>query len=204
MKSKIFLKIAAVAMAFGLITAFTLSYFTDSEKTSASATAGSFDIDVKSDITGKRILLPGKAYGFETTVDNIGNKSADIKMVITLETDDGAVFEGQPSIIDLYEALDENKKPSGNSLEKTVISDNTVQYSIEHSLNGNTKFGDNRETEDGISDGVWNPDVYLYIGDYSGTDASYVKMTVDFYAKQKRNTSAGWELIETYEEVAGN
>ena len=33
MKSKIFLKISAVAMAFGLITAFTLSYFTDSEKT---------------------------------------------------------------------------------------------------------------------------------------------------------------------------
>ncbi len=204
MKNKILLKIGAVVMAFGLITAFTLSYFTDSEKTSASATAGSFDIDVKSDIAGKHILIPGKAYGFNTSVDNIGNKSADIKMVITLETDDSAVLKGQPSIIDLYETLDENNKPSGSPLEKTVISENAVQYSIEHSLNGNAKFGNNRETEEGISDGIWNPNVYLYIGDYSGTDATYVKMTVDFYAKQKRNTSAGWELIETYEEVTGS
>lgn len=204
MKNKIFLKVAAVAMAFGLITAFTLSYFIDSEKTSASATAGSFDIDVKSDIAGKHMLIPGKAYGFGTTVDNIGNKSADIKMVITLETDDGAVFEGQSSIIDLYGALDENNKPSGSPLEKTAISENAVQYSIEHSLNGNVKFGDNRETENGIKDGAWSPNVYLYIGDYSETNATYVKMTVDFYAKQKRNTSAGWELIETYEEVTGS
>lgn len=203
MKNKIIFKVAAVVAAVGLITAGTLSYFTDKKETSASAMAGSLDIDVQSDISGKHLLIPGKAYGFSTGVDNIGNKSADVLMVVTLESDDGTVFDGQSSIIDLYRALDENNKPVGNPYEKTVIDNTSVRYTIEHTLNGNTSFGDNREIEPGVEDGSWKPDVFLYIGDYSGSKASYVKMTVDFYAKQSRNTS-DWELIKTYEEVTGN
>ncbi len=45
--------------------------------------AGSFGIDVKSDIDGKNMLIPGKAYGFETTVDNIGSNSRNLQKNLT-------------------------------------------------------------------------------------------------------------------------
>lgn len=206
MKNKFALKLAAVACAAVLITAGTLSYFSDSVKTSASATAGSLDVEVTSSISGKQFLLPGKAYGFGTTVYNRGNKSADVKMVVTLESDDGTIFEGNRGIVDLWDkkSLDENNIPNGKPYEKNVIDDNTVKYEITSILNGCNRFSE-REIEDGVDTDEWTPDVYLYIGDYSGTKATYVKMTVDFYAIQHRNTNKNnqtdWELVDTFEVI---
>lgn len=193
-KNKLILKIAAVVAAASLIAAGTLSYFTDKKETSVSAMAGSLDIDVQSDIKGKDILIPGKDYYFTTQIDNVGNKSADVMMVITLESDDGYVFMGDLPIVKLF---------LGSSYERTVVNDKTVRYTVENTLNGNPSFGDNREIESGVTSSGCFSFASLYIGDYSCTEATYVKMTVDFYAKQHRNVS-DWELIETYEEVAGN
>ncbi|MCI9545795.1 MAG: hypothetical protein HFH60_03760 [Lachnospiraceae bacterium] len=211
MKNKFALKLAAVVCATVLITAGTLSYFSDSVKTSASATAGSLDVEVTSSISGKQFLLPGKAYGFGTTVYNRGNKSADVRMVVTLESDDGTIFEGDRSIVDLWEKinLDENNVPYEGAFPypKTVVDKNTVRYEtflLESTLNGSDSFTE-REIEDGVDTDEWTPDAYLYIGDYSGTNASYVKMTVDFYAIQHRNTNkygqGNWELVDTFEIV---
>mgnify|MGYP007025240095 CR=1 FL=1 len=80
-------------------------------------------------------------------------------------------------------------KSKGRGLVNKKSFQNESSYHI--NFQRNTKFGDNRETEDGISDGVWNPDVYLYIGDYSGTDASVLTVNVRLHIYTKATSCSG-------------
>lgn len=208
-KPKKIIKAVILFASLFVIISSTLAVLTDRVDTSASAIAGSFDIDVTSELSGKDFMIPGKGYLIGTSIKNIGNKSADLKIIITLVSDDPSVLNTNPGIIDLYYKadLDDTNKPLDGSvpISKIINSDGTVTYAIEKTVNGNEDFGDDaREIEDGITTDTFVPEIYMYIGDYSSTSATYVTITVDIFAKQHRNTEASWDLITSYQEVENN
>ena len=202
-RNKFILKVLTIMFSLGLIFSSSLAFLTDRADTSASGTAGTFDIEVFSELSGKDFMIPNKAYGLSTSISNLGNKSADIKVIITLKSDDSAVLAGSPAIIDIYnvsDLLDGNIPNIGAvPLTKTENPDGTVTYILESVVNGNSEFTET-EIESGVNTDTYVPDLALCIGDYSSTSATYVTITVDIYSKQHRNTG-DWELITTYNEV---
>lgn len=81
--------ITCFALAFALLISSTIAYFADNVTIQTQGTAGSVDIVFDSNVNllnadGKDILNPGDIRDVNFSVQNNGNKSADVKTVITL------------------------------------------------------------------------------------------------------------------------
>lgn len=84
------MRLAAVLLALVMAVGGSLAYFTDYADTSASGTAGTVDIQLDGyginllDADGKDILNPGDSRDVFFNVNNLGNKSVDVRTTITL------------------------------------------------------------------------------------------------------------------------
>lgn len=218
-------KIGAVcgAAAIALIVGSTYSYFTDRADTEAFSKAGSVSIEIEDEIqntldtTNNGILNPGDAVsGIDFSVFNRGNKSIDVKDIITLTITDR---EGNPLNVtdengqaeyDLYKSSDvtydavngykiaEGAKP----VEVRTVNGNIITYIPEtYTLNGYSADGGAVETEEGIDATSKDHEYTLVFRNTSSNTFQLSKVDINIVsqAKQHRNTSGkdNWTTVST-------
>ena len=201
----------ALTMAFGAF-----SYFTDYATATVESKAGTLDILLTEDIDlddDIDILNPGDTAPVDFTVTNEGEKSADIMTVITVwATDAGgneldmtdANLDGvadDPDVIDdhVYRIIGAN----GDELAYTVEG-NKVIYTIGgdgNANNGAVTLNGTIEEEDGVAvtSYTYEYDFEMDADALNAWQATNVHVKVEVFAKQHRNTDAGWNLIDTFE-----
>ena len=167
------------------------SYFTDYKSKMLSAKAGNLSLeltDTTTDLTnGVTILNPGDSNDLIFTAKNAGEKSMDVKAIITVVSDK-AMDSSDPQ----YKVTS-----NGTALNGTLSTDQTTMtYTIDDViLSGSIEKEDDAETShqyqyafemDANADNNWQD--------------SNVTVTIDLYAKQHRNTSelgTDWtEIVE--------
>lgn len=173
------------------------SYFTDYATTSLTANAGTLNVkmtDVTTDLTdGLNILNPGDSNDLSFKVTNTAEKSADIKAVITVTTTDNAGNAKNMTADHEYKVTDgEGTELTGSQLENNVLT-----YTIDGTvLSGSVE-------EDGTAaDHTYD---YQFVMDEDCKNTwqdSNVSVKIEIFAKQHRNTDAGWNLISEFETVA--
>lgn len=222
-RNKVFLvcSILFLILAVSGIGIFTYSYLTDRTDNSESITAGTVDIvldttaEDKSDSIGidftdnegKDILNPGDARQASFSVENIGNKSVDIRTTIYLtSTVPFDVYSEQAELelynkedVELIDGKGYQPKDGAKPLEVREFTPDrlSIVYSIpEYVLNGNMDL-EEKEIEDRVTTDTHIYDYVLLVKRDASNDFQNVnvKMTVLVEAKQHRNTSAGWHLI---------
>ena len=172
--------VAAVAI-FASLCVGAYSYFTDYATTYAKGTAGTLEIKV-TDVTpewgsGELLMIPGIPQDFSFTVENVAEKSVDVKSVISF-TFDREITASAPEII----ISDMN----GNPLDVELSNGNKTMTltAADVVLNGS------KETESGVSS---LSTVYSYKITFSeDADVSWQGFSMngklEVYAKQHRNT----------------
>lgn len=207
----------ALALAMSVVTVLslmvgTLAYFTDRFDASATATAGTLVLDV-TDITTTNgtNLKPGYGAAFSFTLENKGNKSADI-----LETVVITVMKGQNAMnlnattpeFSIYPAdavqMDANKvvtSITGNALG--TVSGNQITYNVpQFTLNGGTGT-DSDEEETGVTVSSKESEYVLVFNTNASNDFQGLTLTLDYVAqaKQHRNTQdnndGAWTKVKT-------
>lgn len=196
----------AVVCAMGM----SLAYFTDHEKATATATAGTLDLTLTEswahDNTSSTDddAKPGDIYDLSYTLKNDGNKSADVRETFVI-TSDVQLAAGSPAEFEIYAASDVKKDGNGFYVPisgaqplsvRTTGSypgtDGKTYYTItykvpEFILNGT---GDNAETETGAL-GTQKVGSYVILFAKNASNAFQgVNVTIDYLAeaKQHRNT----------------
>lgn len=186
--TKIGLRLISVIaiMATLLIGAF--SYFTDYESTTLSAKAGTLALsmtDATEDLTGGlTILNPGDVNDLTFTATNSGEKSMDVKAVITLT-----------SSKELTESAHEYKITDGQTELTGVLSDNrkTITYSVDDVLLSGSIEKDGTDTSH-----KYNYKLEMDSNASNAWQGSEVEVKVELFAKQHRNTdelSSDWTAI---------
>ena len=182
MKMKSTKKIAASCASIAMIATLMMgafSYFTDYQSKTLQASAGTLELaltDATEDLTaGLTILNPGDANELTFTASNTGEKSMDVKAVITV-TANQAMAE-----TDHQYKITKN----GTALNGTLSSDHkTLVYTVDDVvLSGSVE-------KDGTS--ASHKYDYLFEMDADADNTwqdSNVEVTVELYAKQHRNTS---------------
>ena len=81
--------LGATVLATGAVVGGTLAYFTDYDSKDLAAKAGTVSMDISDDTTdltnGLTIINPGDSNPLEFTVSNTGEKSIDVKAVMTVK-----------------------------------------------------------------------------------------------------------------------
>lgn len=182
---------AAVAAAISALSMGAFSYFTDYKTADITGTAGTLTTTmtgVTTDLTkGLTILNPGDSNPLQFTVNNTGNKSADIKAKITVKAEKAFTDADHE-----YKVTD----ASGKELAGVLSTDKkTITYTIDDViLNGSV------ETESGSTKTSHMFD-YRFAMDQDAKNAwqgTKVDVKVETFAKQHRNTSglgADWTAI---------
>ena len=213
--------IAAAIACIILLIAATLAYFTDRAQVQATGTAGTVSITVDDpsllNPDGIDNFNPGDGRSIEATITNTGNKSVDVRRTfqVTMTPDTGVTFTDDgttPMGWAIYAKSDCTPDADGNwvvnsgatALGDTVDNGDgsfTLTYTVPTTgdllLNGT---GDNAEIEAGVEDTSYANNDYV-LAMLPGTDNSYQNATVTLdilvEAKQHRNTTAGWTLVDT-------
>lgn len=156
------------------------SYFTDYKSKTLTAKAGNLSLeltDATEDLTdGVTILNPGDSNELNFTAKNAGEKSMDVKAVITVAADK-AMDSSNPQykVTSNGTALSGTRSDDGTSITYT-IDDVILSGSIETEENAATSHQYQYAFEmDANADNSWQD--------------SNVTVTIDLYAKQHRNTS---------------
>lgn len=182
MKMKTTKKIVTSCASIAIIATLMMgafSYFTDYQTKTLQASAGTLDLemtDATEDLTaGLTILNPGDANELTFTASNTGEKSMDVKAIITV-TADQAMNESDYQ----YKIT-----KGGTALNGTLSDDSKVLvYTIDDvTLSGSVE-------EDG-DDTSYKYD-YLFEMDADADNSwqnSDVEVKIELYAKQHRNTS---------------
>lgn len=156
------------------------SYFTDFQSKTLSAKAGNLKLsmtDATEDLTaGVRILNPGDSNELKFTASNDGEKSMDVKAVITVTADQ-----------EMSQSSPQYRVTSGGTALTGVFSDDgkSITYTIDDiTLSGSIEKEDGKDMThqydyafemDAAADNTWQD--------------SNVSVTINLYAKQHRNTS---------------
>ena len=170
---------ASIAMIATLMMG-AFSYFTDYQTKTLQASAGTLELaltDATADLTaGLTILNPGDANELTFTASNTGEKSMDVKAVITV-TADKAMSESdhQYKVTKNGSALNGSLSADGKTLVYTV-DDIVLSGSIEEDGDSKTHKYDYLFEMDADANNSWQD--------------SNVEVKIELYAKQHRNTSA--------------
>lgn len=219
MKKSIIFPLCAMTCLIPIVGSY--AYFSDKVETKSVATAGSVDIVLDTtvgnetdkigidlpDTCGKDNLNPGDMRQASFSVQNLGNKSVDIRTTIFLTSTVPFDFYSEQSEFELYHKNDVEEvsgkgyrpKEGAKPIQKKSISTDglNIIYEIpEFVLNGNMTL-EEKETEDGITSDKYLYDYVLLFkkditNEFQATDFS---MSILVEAKQHRNTAAGWHLI---------
>lgn len=191
MKMKFTKKFVACCASIALITTLMIgafSYFTDYQTKTLQASAGTLELtltDATEDLTaGLSILNPGDANELTFTANNTGEKSMDVKAIITVTANQA------------MSATDHQYKitKDGTALAGTLSEDHkTLVYTVDDVvLNGSVE-------EDGESTSYKYDYLFEMDADADNTwQNSDVEVTIELYAKQHRNTdelTSDWTSI---------
>lgn len=183
--------VAAIAatMCMGVV-----SYFTDYSSKELQARAGTLNMSMTAateDLTnGVTILNPGDKNPLEFTANNTGEKSMDVKAVITVTSD--------KAMTDKHEYRVETAE--GTELAGAALSEDSkvLTYTVDGTvLNGSI------ETENDVTVKT-HAYAYKFVMDEGCKNEwqnTNVTVKVELFAKQHRNTTAGWQLIDSFETV---
>lgn len=217
--------IAALSLAVVLAIGGSLAYFTDRETITASAVAGTVNIEMGNvhgslgsraenvddkvlyDQDGKNILNPGDARGINWTTTETGNKSVDCRdtLVLTCDKAMSAKDADSPMQFELYKADDVTgyTKEAGYTLKegakplttRTVSAGNKTVTYVVDDVY--TLNGNNGETETGIDSNSKDRGYVLVFRSDSDNTYQNAKVTVSTMveAKQHRNTGSDWTTI---------
>ena len=198
---------AAAALAGTALLAGTLSYFTDREATSATATAGTVDVALTADWQDVANFNPGDQADIGYTISSEGNKSIDVREKLVVKSSVAMADSGQAEF-EIYRAADVTADANGAYIpnpgaepiatgEDRVMSDDktSITYSIdEYVLNGT---GENAETEDGITATSKESDYVLVFKDASNNDFQGAEVSVDLVAEAKQHRNTGSDTWAT-------
>lgn len=202
-------KILALVLALATVAALavgTFAFFTDRIQAQATATAGTLKLALTDIATGTNpdSMKPGTGCTVNFTLSNTGNKSADVKEVLVLQSD-VAMTSGKEEF-DLYKASDVTLSADGKYTLKTgaqpvadrQVADNgkSITYTIpEFILNGS---GKDAETESGAV-GVSKASAYVLVfKSTAGNSFQDTGVTLHYLAqaKQHRNTNSDtWTTV---------
>lgn len=190
--------IVAIVAIVAVVGLGAFSYFTDYATTTLDkANAGTLNIklsDVTEDLTdGLGILNPGDSNDLTFKVANTAEKSADVKAVITVTATDAAGTAKNMTSIHEYKVTDNE----GTELADGDLTDNVLVYTVDGTvLSGSVE-------EDGTAaEFVYDYQLVMDAACKNEWQDSNVEVKVEIFAKQHRNTSAGWDLIDSFEVVA--
>lgn len=176
-------RVTAAVLTVAAVGVGACSYFTDYEIRRYNAAAGTVDIrmtDETQDLTdGLTIMNPGDSNDLSFTVSNAGEKSADVKAVITV-TPDSAMDADNPFKVTDNDGTELQGTISEEDLYSTVyeLDDIVLDGSIEH---------DSGQAEKQLNH-IYD---YQFVMDGSAPNecqGANVDVTVEVYAKQHRNT----------------
>ena len=185
-----------------------LAFFTDRFASSATATAGTLNLEFTGISTSKTTgFKPSEGIELDFTLSNGGNKSADVLETLVL-TSSVAMTEGSnPAQFEIYEASDvtltdgvATVSDSATPLRVRSVSDDNKQitYAIpQFTLNGT---GNGAETEDGITETSKESSYVLVFHKSAGNAYQGVTLTLDYeaQAKQHRNTNDDtWSVVQS-------
>lgn len=186
--NKFILKAIACVAAIAAIGSVSFAYFTDRAYTESSGISGTLSIDANVDTEGKIIIFPGKTYDISTSVRNTGSKSADIRVEVTLNTDNYTLRNYAKFLIDGQPVKGESGVIGNVRYEKASYD----TYYFESTVNGSV------EKEDGVDTNTFSPNIQLcFTEECLNSGASFLETRIDVYAKQHRNTNdETWSLVD--------
>ena len=156
------------------------SYFTDYQAKTLSAKAGNLKLEMTAateDLTnGLTILNPGDSNELTFTANNTGEKSMDVKAVITVTADQAMnTADPQYKVTSNGSALSGSLSGDGKTMTYT-IDDVILSGSVEEETDASTSHQYQYAFEmDADADNTWQD--------------SNVSVSIELYAKQHRNTS---------------
>lgn len=177
--------LGATVLATGAVVGGTLAYFTDYDFKDLSAKAGTVSMDISDDTTdltnGLTIINPGDSNPLEFTVSNTGEKSIDVKAVMTVKAPQ-AFTEADHE----YKITDTD----GTELVGVLSEDKqTITYTIDDvALAGSVE---NDEEKDGSTE-TSHVYEYKFAMDEDAKNAwqdTTANVKIEVFAKQHRNTS---------------
>lgn len=185
MKSRkmVFSGIIFLIISVIMVSTATFAYFTDRATVAREAHIGYIDVHVeKTSNEDDYFLTSWSPQDIGANIYNLGDKSIDVKYVITFTSDD--------TDYDNFTLSQHDTPLVGTDDSGSRIYEHTV------TLNG---YGEVAETEDeGINTSAASPYCPDIVFTYNGDSATSVNVKVQIYAKQHRNTSE-FELIDEYE-----
>ena len=183
-KKKIATTLAVTAASVAVVGG-ALAYFTDYDSKDLAAKAGTVSMDISDDTTdltnGLTIINPGDSNPLEFTVSNTGEKSIDVKAVMTVKAPQ-AFTEADHE----YKITDTD----GTELEGVLSEDKqTITYTIDDvALAGSVE---NDEEKDGSTE-TSHVYEYKFAMDEDAKNAwqdTTANVKIEVFAKQHRNTS---------------
>lgn len=177
--------LGATVLATGAVVGGALAYFTDYDSKDLAAKAGTVSMDISDDTTdltnGLTIINPGDSNPLEFTVSNTGEKSIDVKAVMTVKAPQ-AFTEADHE----YKITDTD----GTELEGVLSEDKqTITYTIDDvALAGSVE---NDEEKDGSTE-TSHVYEYKFAMDEDAKNAwqdTTANVKIEVFAKQHRNTS---------------
>lgn len=227
-------RLVAALLAIVMVIGGTFAFFTDSASINKSGNAGTVDVELDAtginllDEDGKLILNPGDGRDVDFTVNNKGNKSVDIRTIITLTSSVGMAKDGQAEYeiyklgdVEFVDGKGYMPKEGAQPLQVRSISEDgrTIVYQTPiYILNGNEELDDmEREIEPDVATDI---DPYFdvseggssanskYVLVFKGSSAnafqaSDVTLNVHIDAKQHRNQNGWVEVGNDDTEVPG-
>lgn len=213
-------KLMALVLALATVLALavgTFAFFTDRVQAKAEATAGTLKLALTDIATGANHngIKPGTGCTVNFTLSNEGNKSADVKEVLVLQSD--VAMTAANTEFDLYKASDitldaatgkytVNAGANPVAVREVSLDRKSITYTIpEFILNGT---GANAETETGAV-GVSKASAYVLVfKSTAGNAFQDAGVTLHYLAqaKQHQNTNtATWNTVMTVDfDLAGN
>ena len=203
-------KLMALVLALATVLALavgTFAFFTDRVQAKAEATAGTLKLALTDIATGANHngIKPGTGCTVNFTLSNEGNKSADVKEVLVLQSD--VAMTAANTEFDLYKASDitldaatgkytVNAGANPVAVREVSLDRKSITYTIpEFILNGT---GDDAETETNVTSNAKSSAYVLVFKNTAGNAFQNITVTLDYIAqaKQHRNTDDNtWDTV---------
>jgi len=215
-KTKKLLAIVLAVVTLVSATALSLAYFTDYELATASATAGTLDIELaetwNNSNPNRENTKPGDIFDLDYTITNKGNKSADVRETFVIRS--SVALNTSAPEFQIYFADDVQQIADGTYAPKAgksaIVagklsnSNKTITFSLkEFTIDGTgtaAETGDASASTNGctVSQNVMTGNYVILFSNAASNSFQGVDVTIDYLAeaKQHRNTGADtWAVV---------
>lgn len=190
------------------LTVGSLAFFTDRIESSATAEAGTLNLELEGITASKTAdFKPGEGIELSYTLSNSGSKSADVLETLVIASNMEMTEGANPAEFEIYNASDVTLVDGVATIAtdaepipvRTMSADKKqITYAIpQFVLNG---VGNNAEIEDGVTNTSKSGSYVLVFSASAGNNVSGAELTLYYeaQAKQHRNTNNDtWSLIKS-------